>query len=176
SDFSTKPCGTADHLIIEHARAHSTHKHQVAYLLYIDTGGQEIYCDGDIGVLFILVAFDLIFRLIRFTRNLCYGIIRHRYTRSVKLFFKNFDDHVCMLVSRSKNQGFRFPVWIYVVYEFPEYRAVKILGNDTPVKTRNIELQLIFQFFQLYNLVTFFVVYRRFFTLLPDNTFLGQLG
>jgi hypothetical protein len=60
--------GAADHLLVQDARAHAAHEHEVADGGHVDAGGEQIDGDGDAGVALVFVAADQLLDLVRLRR------------------------------------------------------------------------------------------------------------
>src|SRR5690606_25255666 len=58
ADFVATAGGAAFHLLVENARAHAAHEHQVADARHVDAGGEQVDGDGDVGEALVLVAAD----------------------------------------------------------------------------------------------------------------------
>jgi hypothetical protein len=73
----TQTRSAPEHLLEQDAATHAPDKHQIDDFRHIDTCGQQINRDGDLGQWLILIAADKLGRLVSSASDLLHGVVRH---------------------------------------------------------------------------------------------------
>lgn len=150
-------------------------KNQIADFRHVDTGGQQINSDSNVGILLVLEAADQVQRLVRRAGNLDHGVIVDAAVTRRKSLFEQIGHQVGVRIGSAEDQRLLPRQRIELLRQIVADHAIERFGDDFAVEILNVEFDFVRRFKQ-FDLVIAAVENFDVVSCFPGDTLRGKHG